>query len=368
MRPFVFVFALVSVAAAAAARGADAPGTPALSKLPKQVVSVEAAYPPDAAAAGIEADVVLNLTIDETGHVSHAKVATSAGPGREAFDAAAVAAATGYLFEPAESGGKPVPVELAYKVKFRLHAKAPAPAAGAVRPFYRSLGRYASAFALTADAALLTLSAGLKRREMISGRFGDILSELYLLSAVLKRWEEEGRQAADLPLVEWCMQSGFATIETRLDEILANLPMRPVAWLLRIMLLPFGVRRRGPADRLTQVCAGLLLRPSATRDRLTMDIFHGTGSNGLARLERAFELTVATETLRDRLRQANVRDIEKARQQNIINDGEAAALHAAAQAVAGAVAVDDFAPEELSPQRALGDVLSQAMPRPTAAE
>jgi acyl-CoA dehydrogenase len=245
---------------------------------------------------------------------------------------------------------------------------APAPAAGAVRPFYRSLGRYASAFALTADAALLTLSAGLKRREMISGRFGDILSELYLLSAVLKRWEEEGRQAADLPLVEWCMQSGFATIETRLDEILANLPMRPVAWLLRIMLLPFGVRRRGPADRLTQVCAGLLLRPSATRDRLTMDIFHGTGSNGLARLERAFELTVATETLRDRLRQANVRDIEKARQQNIINDGEAAALHAAAQAVAGAVAVDDFAPEELSPQRALGDVLSQAMPRPTAAE
>ena len=132
MRPFVFVFALVSVAAAAPARGADAPATPALSKLPKQVVSVEAAYPPDAAAAGIEADVVLNLTIDETGHVSHAKVATSAGPGREAFDAAAVAAASGYLFEPAESDGNPVAVELAYKVKFRLHAKAPAPAAGAV--------------------------------------------------------------------------------------------------------------------------------------------------------------------------------------------------------------------------------------------
>ena len=93
--------------------------------MPKQIVSVDAAYPPEAAAAGVEADVVLNLTIDTTGHVSHAEVATSAGPGREAFDAAAVAAASGYLFEPAESAGKPVPVELAYKVKFRLHARAP---------------------------------------------------------------------------------------------------------------------------------------------------------------------------------------------------------------------------------------------------
>jgi acyl-CoA dehydrogenase len=245
---------------------------------------------------------------------------------------------------------------------------APAPAAGMARRFYGPLGRYAAAFALAADVALLTLSAGLKRREMISARFGDILSELYLLSAVLKRWQDEGRQQADLPLVEWCMQSGFATIEVRLDEILANLPGRPAAWLLRFMLLPFGVRRRGPSDRLTQACANILLTPSATRERLTADMFHGTGDNGLARLERAFALTIATEPLHDRMHQAHIRDIDKAQQQSVINDGEAAQLHAAAQAVAAAVAVDDFAPEELSPQRALGDELSQAMPRPTAAE
>jgi TonB family protein len=118
---------LVVVAGTAPALAADAPAAGGLSKLPKQIVFVDAAYPPDAAAAGVEADVVLKLTIDATGHVGHAEVATSAGPGREAFDAAAVAAATGYLFEPAESDGKPVPVELAYKVKFRLRARVPAP-------------------------------------------------------------------------------------------------------------------------------------------------------------------------------------------------------------------------------------------------
>ena len=195
-----------------------------------------------------------------------------------------------------------------------------------------------------------------------------MLSELYLLSAVLKRFEDEGRQEADLPLVAWCMDKGFATIEIRLDEIFANFPNRPAAWLLRFLLLPFGARRRGPSDRLTQACADILLNPSAARDRLTVDIFHGIGDDGVARLERAFALTVAAAPLRERLRRAHVRDIDQARRQALINDTEAAQLHAAAQAVAAAVAVDDFAPEELSPRQALGEMLSQTMSRPTAAE
>jgi len=243
-----------------------------------------------------------------------------------------------------------------------------APVAGSAGRYYGPLTRYASAFALAADVTLLTLSAGLKRREMISGRFGDILSELYLLSAVLKRWEDEGRQQADLPLVEWCMQSGFAAIERRLDEILANLPNRPAAWLLRFILLPFGVRRRGPSDRVTQACAEFLLAPSPTRERLTVDIAHGVGDDGLTRLERAFDLTIAAQPLRDRLQHAHVRDVEEARQRHLINDAEAAQLRAAAEAVAAAVAVDDFSPQELTAQQARGDVSSQVMPRPAAAE
>ncbi|MGA6962485.1 MAG: acyl-CoA dehydrogenase [Xanthobacteraceae bacterium] len=245
---------------------------------------------------------------------------------------------------------------------------ASAPEAGSARRYYGPLTRYACAFALAADVTLLTLSAGLKRREMISGRFGDILSELYLLSAVLKRWEDEGRQQADLPLVEWCMQTGFAAIETRLDEILANLPSRPAAWLLRFILLPFGVRRRGPSDRVTQACAEILLVPSGTRERLTADIAHGVGDDGLARLERAFELTVAAQPLRDRLQHARVRDVEEALARHLINAAEAAQLRAAAEAVAAAVAVDDFSPQELTAHQPMGDVSSQAMPRPAAAE
>src|SRR6266700_2620690 len=203
-----------------------------------------------------------------------------------------------------------------------------APAAGKTRRYYRQLSRYAAAFALSVDVALLTLGGALKRQEMVSARFGDILSELYLLSAVLKRWDEEGRQRADLPLVAWCMETGFATIEARFDAIFANFPNRPVAWLLRFLVLPLGLGRRGPSDRLTRACAEILLNPSATRERLTVDIFHGLGDEGLARLERAFALTVAAQPLRDRLHKAHVRDAEAARRQGLISDAEAGELRA----------------------------------------
>jgi acyl-CoA dehydrogenase len=237
---------------------------------------------------------------------------------------------------------------------------APAPAAGKARRYYKQLGRYASAFALAADMALLTLGGALKRQEMISARFGDILSELYLLSAVLKRWDEEGRQAADLPLVAWCMEAGFATIEARFDAIFANLPNRPAAWVLRFLVLPLGLMRRGPSDRLTQACAEILLSPSATRERVTTDIFRCPGNDGVARLERAFALVVAAAPLRDRLHHAHVHDVDQARTRGLINDAEREKLRAAAAAVAAAIAVDDFAAKDLAPRKAAPAVLPAA--------
>src|ERR1700761_7704080 len=146
---------------------------------------------------------------------------------------------------------------------------APAPDAGAATAFYRQLSRHAAAFALAVDLSLLTLGGALKRKEMISARFGDILSELYLSSAALKRWNDEGRLEEDLPLLEWCVEASLATIEARFDEIIANFPVRPVAWLLRLFIQPFGPRRRGPSDRVTDACAELITNPSAARYRLT---------------------------------------------------------------------------------------------------
>ncbi len=252
---------------------------------------------------------------------------------------------------------------------------APAPDAGAATPFYRQLSRHAAAFALAVDVSLLTLGGALKRKEMVSARFGDILSELYLSSAALKRWNDEGRQEDDFPLLEYCLELSFSTIETRFDEIIGNFPVRPVAWLLRFFIQPFGRRRRGPSDHVTDKCADIITEPSAARDRLTVDLFHPTemdGSNGIALVERAFAMTVDVAPIRDRMHTARVRDIDQAVKQGTITADEAAKLKTAAEAVSAAVAVNDFAPEELAARGAAskGAGSSQATSQapPVAAE
>ncbi len=226
---------------------------------------------------------------------------------------------------------------------------APAPDAGSATGFYRQLSRYASAFALCADMALLTLGGALKRKEMLSARFGDILSELYLLSAVLKRWHDEGRQPDDLPLLGYCMASGFRTIENRLAEILANLPNRFVATMLKFVVQPFGARVLGPADRVAQQCAQIMLEPSAARDRLTPDLSHVEDDGGRARLEKAFLLVTAAEDAARQVRAAHLHDWNEAVKRGVITQSEADKLAAAHDAVAKVIEVDDFAPEALSP-------------------
>lgn len=226
---------------------------------------------------------------------------------------------------------------------------APAPDAGDATKFYRQLSRYSSAFALCADMALLTLGGALKRKEMLSARFGDILSELYLLSAALKRWQDEGRQQADFAALEWCMASGFKTIESRFAEILGNLPNRFVAVILKFLIQPFGARVLGPTDLVVHQCAQLVLSPSAARDRLTADLSHVVDDGGVARLEKAFLLVIAAEDISKKMHAARLHDWKEAVQKGVITQSEGEKLAAANEAVSKVIEVDDFAPEALSP-------------------
>ena len=250
---------------------------------------------------------------------------------------------------------------------------APAPDAGAARR--RSTGSSAatpSAFALAVDLALLTLGGALKRQEMISARFGDMLSELYLSSAALKRWNDEGRQQDDLPLLGWCMEASFATIETRFDEIIANFPIRPVAWLLRFLIQPFGPRRRGPSDRRHRRLRRHHHQPvggARPPHRRSLSSGSERRPDGVALLERAFahgrrgRSRSATACTR-----ARVRDIDQARRAaHASRPTRPHSCKAAAEAVAAAVAVDDFAPEELTSRGTAnkGDVVISEQPTST---
>ncbi|WP_323766156.1 acyl-CoA dehydrogenase [Marinovum sp.] len=224
-------------------------------------------------------------------------------------------------------------------------ASAP-PKAGAAAPIYRRLSRWAASYALVADLCFLTLGGELKRREMISARMGDVLSEMYLLSGALKRWQDEGRQKADLPVLEYAAARSFATMRQAIDEVLANLPARWAGWLGRILTLPGG-NARGPDDRLTARVANLLLEPSATRDRITGRLNGGCDRNGVGVLNAAFAAVIDTAPLMKRLREAG-QTPDGALKAGIISEADRARISDMEDKVTRTIAVDEFSPEDLA--------------------
>jgi acyl-CoA dehydrogenase len=223
-----------------------------------------------------------------------------------------------------------------------------APDLGPTAVYAKRLTRMSASFALLADVAMLTLGGDLKRREKLSGRFADILSHLYMASAVLKRFEDDSRPAGDLPLVRWGLEDSLAVIEDRLDGILRNFPVRGVGTVLRPFVLPLGRRHRGPSDRLGHEVARLLLSPSETRDRLTAGLFMDvTEEDPLGLMELAMEKMIAVEAIEAKLRVSlntvNMTPVlKKALADGVINELEAETVREAMAITAKAIAVDDF--------------------------
>ncbi|CAM4324945.1 acyl-CoA dehydrogenase [Palleronia rufa] len=223
---------------------------------------------------------------------------------------------------------------------------APAPSASPVAGIYRQLSRWSSAFALTADMAFLTMGGDLKRREMITGRMGDILSELYIVSATLKRWEDDGRHRADLPVVRYAAERGIARIRMAMDEVLMNFPSRGMSLLLRFVTRPGG-SALGPDDTLTEAASDLLYSPSESRDRIVGRVHGGCSRDGIRLLNECYDRVVACAPLTKRLRDAG-QTPQAGREAGTITRDEADRIAAMQDLVAQVVAVDAFTPEALA--------------------
>ncbi len=227
------------------------------------------------------------------------------------------------------------------------------PVSGPMRRYYQHVTRMSAAFAFSSDVAMLLLGGALKRKEKLSGRLADALSHMYLACAALKRFEDQGRPSADLPLVKWVCEDALYRMQQSLDGVIRNFPNRLVAWWLRRIVFPFGRRFRVPSDRLGHRVASLLLTPSQARDRLTEGMYiPQDASEPIGRLEDALPKVIAAEPLERKLHRALpdqafvTRDydalVNEALRLGVINDHEAAQLRAAFLARDQVIQVDDF--------------------------
>ena len=148
-----------------------------------------------------------------------------------------------------------------------------APGDAYTQRYFRKLNRYSACLALLADTSMLLLGGKLKFKEKLSGRLGDVLSQLYIASAMLKRYEDDGRPATEQPLLAWAFHDAVHKIELAMSGVLRNFPIRWAAWLLWLLVFPIGRRAQAPSDRLGHRAAALLMAPSDARDRLAEGVF-----------------------------------------------------------------------------------------------
>lgn len=224
--------------------------------------------------------------------------------------------------------------------------------------YYQQINRLSANLALLSDVCMAVLGGDLKRRERISARLGDVLSQLCLSSAALKRYDEEGRNRADLPLLHWSVQDSLHQAQEAIDDLLRNFPQRFIAGLLRVVIFPLGKSLSAPSDKLDHKVAKLLQEPSETRSRLGRGQFlTPSPDNPVGLLEEALQDIIAAEEVHKKLcTSLNIRapfiNLDKLAQKYLaagnLTQEEANILIKAEASRLRSISVDEFDPTALA--------------------
>jgi acyl-CoA dehydrogenase len=223
---------------------------------------------------------------------------------------------------------------------------------------YKKVTMASCVFAVLADFSLLILGGKLKFKERLSARLGDQLSMLYLSSMVLKRYHDDGKLNEDYDLLEYNINQNLNDFWNKAAEIIDNFPNKPVKWLLKLLLMPFGNPVKKSSDAQAKRIAEILLSPNATRERLLEGVYLGDGKfNHLHQLELAMQDIIAAEEIEKIINQARKDNridaldlgiqITQALEAKIISAEQASIARTAHQSRQEIIGVDSFSPEEM---------------------
>ncbi|RJX73603.1 acyl-CoA dehydrogenase [Vibrio sinensis] len=225
---------------------------------------------------------------------------------------------------------------------------------GPTKRYYKDMTRLSRALAVSADVAMLTLGGDLKRKEMISARLGDVLAYLYMASAALKKYEDEGRQQQDLDYVHYAVQHCLHQGSKSLQEAFTNYPHKSVGRILKVLVFPLGNHFDKPSDDLSVRLAESLMTPGAHRDRLTHLCYIGDQEDDCVGLmERAFLAMYGVKGIERKLMRAAKEGkvarkgilserLAQAIKEGVITEQECEQVMAADKLRYQAIQVDDF--------------------------
>lgn len=233
-----------------------------------------------------------------------------------------------------------------------------APVSGETEQYYKQLTRMSSALAFVSDVAMLIVGGDLKRRERLSARLGDVLSHLYMSTAVLKLYEDEGRQSDDLPYIHWNIQNSLADIQNAFQEFFRNFTKSKLLNnTLYRLVFPWGVTYTKASDRLDQAVVEPMLSNTLMRQRITYPMYVSDKADDVTgRIEHAFNAVLLGADSERKLNRAikkgeveKCRDLEDtlklALENGVLTDKEVSLIREANAARWDAIQVDAYAPE-----------------------
>jgi acyl-CoA dehydrogenase len=208
--------------------------------------------------------------------------------------------------------------------------------------FLQHADRFSAAFSFVADYCLLTLGGKLKRKEMISARLGDILSNLFMISACLKNHKDKGQNKNDLAVTIVSCKICLNDIEKAFEGLFYNLPNKFLARILRRIVFPWGSERFQPTDEELFEASKRITENGNSRTNLTAEVYvnETTDKNILKNepvscIDAALDASILSEPIEARIRaaerkgrfinnpSANVRDLAlEAFKENVITKEE----------------------------------------------
>ena len=204
------------------------------------------------------------------------------------------------------------------------------------RRYEQKLSWASAKFAFLSDVALVLMGPSLKRRESISGRFGDILSQMYMMSATLKRYKNDGYLKEDEALLRVVMEGGFNKIDEAFIGIYANISKGLLAWMFKIKIFFVKLNPMGDVikDKDLQLIALQMSTNSAIRGRICSNIYHSS---------RVKELLSASEAMINAQKSLAK---EKRLGRDSLSEDEKALVKLAREMQDIVVSVDSFTKEE----------------------
>jgi len=245
-------------------------------------------------------------------------------------------------------------------------SNSPHPLDAAAAPYAKAVSRFSAVLGLMADVAMASLGSKLKQKEMISARLGDLLSNLYLLSMVLKQWHEGNKTQGEAALMHYSCQFLLHRFENALEGALRHLPFQPVMKVLRFIVMPTGRHWSMPNDDLVRQIAADISTDSDVRKELLNQVsnktFNGEGmvQNALAEYNELLVDYPRAEKLYHQLRKAKAKDevpmtalhpeeiLKAAHGSGIVNDDDFQFMVNFESRVLELIQVDDFAIDEIT--------------------